>query len=141
MSKEYDIGEVNINIRPEPKSDDTDNYEIDAIPHKSRRKTRQTKPAIVGDEPVVINLNEVMNRKLFINVSDFINQAGNGFRDNVTTLFNYLDVIGFWKDEQTNKSNLARIYDASHTFFASWLGTIYFYLFFQKKPFRPTHIR
>lgn len=55
LSKEYDIGEVNINIRPEPKSDDTDNYEIDAIPHKSRRKTRQTKPAIVGDEPVVIN--------------------------------------------------------------------------------------
>lgn len=68
---------------------------------------------------LIDNLNEVMKRKLFINVSDFINQAGNGFRDNVTTLFNYLDLIGFWKDEQTNKSNLARIYDASHTFFAS----------------------
>lgn len=55
LSKEYDIGDVKINIKPEPKSDGVSDDEIEANPHKLKRKTRQTKPASVGAEPVEIN--------------------------------------------------------------------------------------
>lgn len=55
LSKEYNIGDVNIRIKPEPKSDDADNNKSETNPHKSKRKARQTKPASVGVEPVEIN--------------------------------------------------------------------------------------
>jgi hypothetical protein len=49
----YNIGEVEINIKPEPIIDENDTEE-EANPHKSKRKVRHTKPASFGIEPVEI---------------------------------------------------------------------------------------
>lgn len=35
------------------------------------------------------------------------------------SFFNAMDMLGFWKDKRTNRSNLARSYDANHAYFAS----------------------
>lgn len=35
------------------------------------------------------------------------------------SFFNAMDMLGFWQDKRTNRSNLARSYDASHAYFAS----------------------
>lgn len=53
-----------------------------------------------------------------------VNLAGTSRHDKINTIFNFLDVVGYWRDSQTDKSDLARMYDAGHTFFAS--GCDYF---------------
>lgn len=35
------------------------------------------------------------------------------------SFFNAMDLLGFWQDKLTNRSNLARSYDANHAYFAS----------------------
>lgn len=70
-------------------------------------------------EELIKSIDEVIRKKLFIDLKNFIDMSGNTYRDNVNTIFNFLDVIGFWKDKKNKKSNLARTYDAAHTFFAS----------------------
>lgn len=49
----YNIGEVEINIKPEPIIDETDTKD-ETNPHKPKRKVRHTKAASVGAEPVEI---------------------------------------------------------------------------------------
>lgn len=39
--------------------------------------------------------------------------------EQICSIFNLLDMIGYWKDKETTKSNMARVYDASHTYLAS----------------------
>ena len=70
-------------------------------------------------EELIKNLDEVIRRVMNVSLKGYIDKAGSTFRDNVNTTFNLLDLIGFWKDKKTKKSNLARTYDAAHTFFAS----------------------
>lgn len=40
-------------------------------------------------------------------------------QDGFLSFFNFLDFIGFWRDKLTEKSNLARAYDANHAYHAS----------------------
>jgi hypothetical protein len=40
-------------------------------------------------------------------------------QDEFFSFFNILDLIGFWRDKLTEKSNLARAYDAKHAYHAS----------------------
>lgn len=35
------------------------------------------------------------------------------------SFFNAMDMLGFWQDKRTERSNMARSYDASHAYFAS----------------------
>lgn len=35
------------------------------------------------------------------------------------SFFNAMDMLGFWQDKRTARSNLARSYDANHAYFAS----------------------
>lgn len=35
------------------------------------------------------------------------------------SFFNAMDMLGFWQDKRTSRSNLARSYDANHAYFAS----------------------
>lgn len=55
LSKDYNIGDVQIKIMPEPKSDDIENNETKTNPHKPKRNIRHTRPASIGIEPVEIN--------------------------------------------------------------------------------------
>ena len=41
------------------------------------------------------------------------------YQDMFISFFNFLDLIGFWRDKLTEKSNLARAYDANHAYHAS----------------------
>jgi len=68
---------------------------------------------------VIEYINKALVGNMAIELEKFIGLSGDSLREKICTLFNFLDIVGFWKDKQTEKSNLARIYDASHTYFAS----------------------
>ncbi len=68
---------------------------------------------------VIEYINKATSDNLKIEFVKLIDFSGMSSRERINTLFNFLDFVGFWKDKKTEKSNLARMYDASHTFFAS----------------------
>lgn len=43
-----------------------------------------------------------------------------GRTNRIAAIFEVLDMLGFWKDKATSKSNYARLWDSSHTFYASY---------------------
>ena len=43
-----------------------------------------------------------------------------GLSNRIAAIFELLDMFGYWKDKYTEKSNYARLWDSSHTFFASF---------------------
>jgi hypothetical protein len=43
-----------------------------------------------------------------------------GLHNRVAGVFELLDMMGYWKDKYTDKSNYARLWDASHTYFSSY---------------------
>lgn len=43
-----------------------------------------------------------------------------GLHNRVAGIFEFLDMFGYWKDKYNEKSNYARLWDASHTFFSSF---------------------
>jgi hypothetical protein len=59
-----------------------------------------------------------------LDFKNIIHLAGTNLHEKISSIFNLLDIVGYWRDSPTDKSNLARMYDAGHTFFAS--GCEYF---------------
>ncbi len=43
-----------------------------------------------------------------------------GLHNRIAGVFELLDMFGYWKDKETNTSNYARLWDAEHTFFATY---------------------
>ncbi len=43
-----------------------------------------------------------------------------GLSNRIAGVFELLDMFGYWKDKHNEKSNYARLWDSSHTFFASF---------------------
>ena len=43
-----------------------------------------------------------------------------GLRNRIAGIFELLDMFGYWKDKANEKSNYARLWDSSHTFFAAF---------------------
>ncbi len=43
-----------------------------------------------------------------------------GLHNRIAGVFELLDMFGYWKDKETDTSNYARLWDADHTFFASY---------------------
>ncbi|KAF0131822.1 MAG: hypothetical protein FD155_346 [Bacteroidetes bacterium] len=71
-------------------------------------------------EELIKYINTALRSNLVIEFRDLVDLAGNSLRERISTLFNLLDFVGFWKDKKTERSNLARVYDSSHAFFASY---------------------
>ena len=69
---------------------------------------------------VIIYIDNAISNGLLIRFNNMIDLSGTTLRERISTLFNLLDFIGFWKDKKSEWSNLARMYDSSHTFFASY---------------------
>lgn len=65
-------------------------------------------------------INNAFQSKLLMEFPYFVDLLGNSLHNKISTLFNILDFIGFWKDNQNNRSNVSRMYDSSHTYFASY---------------------
>ncbi|MBN2834139.1 MAG: hypothetical protein JXR48_04155 [Candidatus Delongbacteria bacterium] len=42
-----------------------------------------------------------------------------GLSNDIAGVFEFLDMVGYWKDKVTSKSNYARLWDSNHTFFAA----------------------
>jgi hypothetical protein len=42
-----------------------------------------------------------------------------GLSNRIAGVFELLDLLGYWKDKATEKSNYARLWDSNHTFFAA----------------------
>ena len=43
-----------------------------------------------------------------------------GLMNRIAGVFELLDMLGYWKDKEKENSNYARLWDAQHTFFASY---------------------
>jgi len=43
-----------------------------------------------------------------------------GLHNRIAGVFELLDMFGYWKDKETDTSNYARLWDADHSFFASY---------------------
>jgi len=43
-----------------------------------------------------------------------------GLSNRIAGIFELLDMLGYWKDKATDKSNYARLWDSSHTFYSSF---------------------
>jgi hypothetical protein len=60
-----------------------------------------------------------MDRQLFPSLQSMVFMSGITVREQIASIYNFIDFMGFWTDKPNKKSNLARIYDASHTYFSS----------------------
>jgi len=43
-----------------------------------------------------------------------------GLHNRIAGIFEFLDMFGYWKDKYNDKSNYARLWDSSHTYFSSF---------------------
>jgi len=43
-----------------------------------------------------------------------------GLHNRIAGIFEFLDMLGYWKDKYNEKSNYARLWDSSHTYFSSF---------------------
>jgi hypothetical protein len=68
---------------------------------------------------VIEYIDKAISNRLLIGFNNLIDLSGISLRERISTLFNLLDFVGFWKDKKTERSNLARMYDSSHTYFSS----------------------
>jgi hypothetical protein len=80
-------------------------------------------------DEVVIQLDSVLKaRNNSIGFMEILDQAFNSFPDTkdfglhnyIASIFELLDMVGYWKDAETDNSNYARLWDSNHTFFASY---------------------
>lgn len=55
-----------------------------------------------------------------IGISQHPNGHTFGRSNRIAAIFELLDMLGYWKDEVNDKSNYARLWDSSHTFYASY---------------------
>lgn len=77
-----------------------------------------------NSQNVIDHINSLLKNKEEEEVQQFdfemiINLAGTNLHEKINSIFNFMDIVGYWKDKQTEKSDLARMYDAGHTYYAS----------------------
>lgn len=72
-----------------------------------------------SENEVIDCINKALITNVYWDLRTFIDCMGLLLHEQIQSIFNILDVIGFWRDKMTEKSNMARSYDASHTYFAA----------------------
>lgn len=77
-----------------------------------------------SSKDVVNHINLLLSKHGISGFEYIVNLAGTTLHEQINSIFNFLDVIGYWKDKQNEKSDLARMYDAGHAYLAS--GCDYF---------------
>lgn len=73
----------------------------------------------ISPDKVIEHLNKILASQFIPNFQTLILMAGYSIREQIASIFNFLDFLGYWTDKHNNKANLARMYDASHTYFSS----------------------
>ena len=69
---------------------------------------------------VIEHIDFVLNKHLLSGFETIIDLAGTDLHQKIATIFNLLDIVGYWKDRKNLKSDLARMYDSSHAFFSTY---------------------
>jgi len=72
-----------------------------------------------SEEEVIETINKAMLNNISLDLKALIDPMGLFLHEQICSIFNILDLIGFWKDKKTERSNMARMYDASHAYFAA----------------------
>jgi hypothetical protein len=75
-------------------------------------------------DEVIKQISDALNSNLYFDLRTLIDCMGLHLHAQINSIFNILDMIGYWKDEKTERSNMARVYDSSHAYFAA--GCDYF---------------
>ena len=79
-------------------------------------------------EEVVIHIDNIIKSKnksigfaeiLETAINSFADKKGFGLHNHIAAIFELLDIIGYWRDEEKDNSNYARLWDSNHTFFAA----------------------
>lgn len=68
---------------------------------------------------VIEYIDKAFRSRMIFGLNDIIDLSGKLLNERISSLFNLLDFVGFWKDQKSERSNLARMYDSSHTYFSS----------------------
>ena len=72
-----------------------------------------------SEEEVIKHINKALTDNLYLPINTFLDLTGDQLSSRIRFLFNLLDYLGYWKDKNSHKANLARLYDASHAYYAS----------------------
>jgi hypothetical protein len=77
-----------------------------------------------SEDEVISRLDESLSNRIGLGLVPLVDLTGQRLHEQICTIFNFLDHVGFWADVYTKKSSIARVYDSSHAYFAS--GCDYF---------------
>jgi len=72
-----------------------------------------------SEQEVIDYFNSALTKNFEINLKSLIDLMGIRLHEQISSIFNLLDFIGFWKDKKSNRANMSRVYDASHAYFAT----------------------
>ena len=72
----------------------------------------------IPSQDILIKLNDILLKYMNISISGLLLRSEAIGRTVFGTLFNLLDLACYYKDKQTEHSNIARFHDASHAYYA-----------------------
>ncbi|MGW8121830.1 hypothetical protein ACV07N_04150 [Roseivirga echinicomitans] len=95
------------------------NFDIDRDSLLNKLSISKIEMNNIHPDEVVSQLNEILEKQFIPNFQTMIKMSGSSKREQIVSVFNFLDFLGYWTDKPNSKSKMARIYDASHTYFSS----------------------
>ena len=72
----------------------------------------------IPSQDILIKLNDILSKYMNISIIEILLHSEAIGRTVFGTLFNLLDLACYYKDKQTEHSNIARFHDASHAYYA-----------------------
>lgn len=72
----------------------------------------------IPSQDILIKLNDILSKYMNISILEILLHSEAIGRTVFGTLFNLLDLACYYKDKQTEHSNIARFHDASHAYYA-----------------------
>ena len=72
----------------------------------------------IPSQDILIKLNDILLKYMNISISGLLLRSEAIGRTVFGTLFNLLDLACYYKDKQTEHSNISRFHDASHAYYA-----------------------
>lgn len=95
------------------------NFDIDRDSLLKKLSISKIEMNNIHPDEVISQLNEILEKQFIPNFQTMIKMSGSSKREQIVSVFNFLDFLGYWTDKPNSKSKMARIYDASHTYFSS----------------------
>ena len=94
------------------------NFILDRDEFLSIVKLRKIEVNNIPSQDILIKLDNILSKYMNISIPELLLRSEAMGRTVFGTLFNLLDLACYYKDKQTEHSNIARFHDASHAYFA-----------------------